>query len=145
MEDAPTFGEAAIVSPDRISAMNALALASDLLASAQERYARNDFSGAFEDSLNSVRAASAALLMQDGYVGDSLDATTAFLQKRYPGIFPVEEWLRLENTPIENGPGLYNMIFSAMGKFKKSREQVARQAIRVAGVFISAAQSEMGL
>ncbi len=145
MDERPAPGEAATVSPDRIGAVSSLQLASDLLLSAKERFERKDFEGAFEDSRNSVRASSAAIMLQDGYVSDSLDATIAFLSRRYPGVFPVEDWLRLESAPVENGPGLYNMLLSAMGSFKKTREQEAKSAIMVAGSFISSARSEMGL
>jgi len=145
MEEGLGFGEAAIVSPDRASAQNALRLASDLLSISRERFAEGDYPGAFEQSRNAIRMASAALLFKEGYLSDSLDATTAFLLKRYPGVFPVQEWLGLESMPAEGAPGLYNMILSAMGKIKKTGAQEAKEAILVAESFFMSAESELGL
>lgn len=143
MEELLGFNEAAIVSPNHTSAMNALRLASGLLLIARESLANKDYPAALEQSRNAIRMASAAILFRDGHVSDSLDATASFLLRRYPGVFPIEEWLNLESLGGENSPGLYNMIMSAMGKIKKTGEQEAREAVLVAESFATSAEMEL--
>jgi hypothetical protein len=145
MEEGPGLADAATVAPDWASALNALSLATDMLILAQERFSRGDYSGAFEYSRNAIRMASSSLLFRDGILSGSLEATVAHLMKHYPGVFPVDEWQRLEVIPATDSPGLYNMILSAMGKLKKTGEQEAKEAMKVAGSFITSANSEMGL
>jgi UTP-glucose-1-phosphate uridylyltransferase len=139
-----TAGGAAIV-PDRARAAGALSLASGMLAAAGESLQAGDFAHAVEESRNAIRMASYAVLLGDGVVVGTLEATTAALSSRHPGVFPLGEWAALEEAAVVETPGLYNMILTAMGMVKKTGEQEAREAIRVAGMFVTSAQSEMGL
>ena len=130
--------------PDMASAVFALERASYMLESARERFGRRDYPGAFEESRNAIRMASSAMLFRDGYVSENLETTVSYLVQRYPGAFPVEEWQRLEDVPMEDTPGLYNMILGAMGKIKKTGEQEAMEAMALADAFIGSARAEMG-
>jgi hypothetical protein len=129
--------------PDIARAMYAIDLASELLDSAREKYGKEDFRGAFEDCRNAMRLASSAVLFRDGFVSDSLEATASYLLQRYPGIFPVEEWYRMEESAFEGGYGLYYLLLKAAGKVRKTGEQEAAEALSVAGVFLESAMEEI--
>jgi hypothetical protein len=129
--------------PDMASALFALELASGMLDSARERFARQDYNGAFEESRNAVRMASSAILFRDGYVSDNLESTVSYLLQRYPGAFPVEGWQGLEDIPLEDTPGLFNMVLSAVGRLKKAGEQEASEALALAAAFVESAWAEM--
>jgi len=145
MDEMPSSPDAAIIAPNRIGAAGALRLASEMLSAARERLGARDYAGSIEESRNAIRMASSALLMQEGLVMGTLEATAAYISHHYPGAFPLQEWVALENMASETAPGLYSMILEAMGKVKKTDEQDAREAIRVAESFVSSAESELGL
>ncbi len=129
--------------PDTASAILALQLAAESLGEARARFSRRDYTAALELSRNAMRLASSALLFRDGCVCPTLESASSYLAWRYPGSFPLDEWERLESIPIEDSPGLYNMILSALGKLKKAGEQEATDALSAASIFIESARAEM--
>src|SRR4030042_4431011 len=82
--------------PDPSSAIFALRAASDSLASASELYDRKDYQEAFERSRDAIRLVSSALMFRDGCICGTLEASAPSLLERYPGMFPVGEWERIE-------------------------------------------------
>lgn len=128
--------------PDYGSAIVAISAASDLLALAREKLAREDAEGAMEGSRDAIRLASSAILFRDGYVSGSLEDTADYIAKKYPGLFPIEGWERIE---IASSPRvtLYKMFLSAMGKIKKPGRESAEEAIITAETFIESARSEL--
>lgn len=135
--------ETARSAPDSARAILAVRLASDVLDAARQRYELKDFEGALESSRDSVRLSSSALLFRDGYISDTLDGTLDYLSHRYPGVFPLEGWRRMESAIVGGGRGLYAILMEAFGKAKKAGEEDARDAIAVASAFLKSAQSEM--
>jgi len=138
-------GGAGVSAPNPAAALLALSAAADSLDAARERIARGDFPGAFSDSRNAIRFASSAVLLREGAMSDSAEGVAHLLATRFPGRFPIEDWLDIESIPEEDSPGLYNIILAAMGRLKKAGEQEAHYALTVAESFVRAAVSEMSL
>jgi hypothetical protein len=145
MDEGQGQADMAAVAPDRAGAAGALSLASRMLALSIERLEAGDYAGSVGESRNAIRLASSAMLMCDGVVVGSLEATAEYLARNHPGVFLVEEWVALEQAAAVETPGLYNMLLTAMGKVKKTGEQEAKEAMRVAEAFVSSAKSEMSL
>lgn len=140
MEEGALSRDFAKIEPDKTSALFALDLASEALLSARERFFRGEYRVSLEESRNAMRLASSALMFRDGYVGGSLDAAVFYISRRYPGMFPVEAWESVERIPVEDTPGLYNMVLSALGRLRKAGEKEARDAIVIAEMFLESAK-----
>ena len=128
--------------PDYASAMVALTAASDLLALARDKLAHDDIEGAIESSRDAIRLASSAILYRDGYVSGSLEDTEDYISKKYPGVFPVGDWDRIEITASPRVT-LYKMVLSAMGKIRPPDRSVAEEAVVIADTFIRTARHEL--
>src|SRR5262249_21390411 len=129
--------------PDHGGAMFALGLAVDMLQEAREMRESNDYHAALEDSRDAIRIACSAIMLRDGYVTDDFDKTVKYLLEHYDSLFPVREWERVEMTYLGEG-GLYNMLMRAMGRSKKTDDELVNEALSVAEKFISAATKELG-
>jgi uncharacterized protein (UPF0332 family) len=131
------------IRPDLAGAVFAISIASEMLNNARERFARSDYTGALEESRNSMRMASSALLLKNGHMAGSFEATAAYLSRCYPGRFPLRTWYRAETTVIHKQGGLYGMLAGAIGKATKNLQQDANDAINAADGFLDAVRREM--
>ena len=136
-EAADAVAELSRKQPDTVGAMLAIDAAIGILVSAKERLAHDDFEEAFLEAKHAMRMASSALLIRDGYLAASLDATVIYLSDKYPGMVPVGEWHEIENRVTGEGPGLLNLVVRLMGKTRKVDEADARSAVMLAGRFIA--------
>lgn len=130
--------------PDPQGAMVALATAAGLLESAQSGFARRDYDSSFTDARDSIRLASSAILMRDGYVATSLDATTYYLDGRYAGMLPLDSWTEME-TSFSGEAGMTSLLLRALGKNKKPDKENTEQALAVAGSFLTSVKSILGV
>lgn len=126
------------------SAIHAVNLARDMLKTAKERCLIKDYHSALEYSRNSIRIASSAVLIRDGYITDDFEKTVKYLTTRYDSRFPLREWEKVEMTYLGEG-GLYNIILKAMGKTKKSDDELVLEAISVAEKFVRSVRNELSL
>lgn len=124
--------------PDMQTALQAIQAASDLIDTASVSLEQGDHLAAFNSSRDAMRIAASALLFKDGYVVESLDATTEYLRKRYPDSFRFREWHWVETTVTGHGPGLLNMLIKATGNETGERE--AKRALDIAISFIEKAK-----
>jgi hypothetical protein len=123
--------------PDTTGARFAANAALDILAMARERLNNRDYQGAFRESKDAIRMASSALLLRDGYVASTFEATIRYIEERHSGQLPIEEWQYLENMLTGEGPGLLNLIVRFAGKNKKTGKQEASQAMAIAERFVA--------
>jgi len=130
---------------DPASAIFALKMASETLDVANEMYSRNDYNESFERSRDAIRLVSSALMFRDGYVSDTLEGSIAYLLERYPGMFPVEAWERIESFQSDHGTGILAFILRILGKVNKAGAQEAKDALRAASSFVDSARAEMVL
>jgi len=136
-EAADAVAELARKQPDTVGAMLAIDAASGILASAKERLAHDDFEEAFLEAKHAMRMASSALLIKDGFLATSLDATVHYISDKYPDMVPVEQWREMESRITGEGPGLLNLVIRLSGKTRKAGEADARSAVLLAGRFIA--------
>lgn len=142
-EAADAVAELARKQPDTVGAMLAIDAALGILASAKERLGRDDYGEAFLEAKHAMRMASSALLIRDGYLAASLDATVLYISDKYPDRVPVEQWREIESRVTGEGPGLLNLVIRLMGKVKEPDEADARSAVMLAGRFIASVNAIM--
>jgi len=130
--------------PDPAGATAALATASDLLESARDCYARGDYATAFTDARDCMRMASSAILMRDGYVATTLEASVAYLESRYAGKVPVDSWERMETAFPGETIGVMNALMSALGKSRKPDRENTGEALGAAERFLASARTIIG-
>jgi len=123
--------------PDTTGARFAANAALDLLAMARERLDNRDYVEAFRGSKDAIRMASSALLLNDGYVASTFEATLRCIEERHSGQLPIDEWQYLENMLTGEGPGLLNLIVRLAGKNMKTGKHEASQAIAIAERFVA--------
>ncbi|MFN7991242.1 MAG: hypothetical protein U0R44_03730 [Candidatus Micrarchaeia archaeon] len=132
------------VAPDLASAIYALDLASDTLRDAKEKFTSHDLQGALDGSRDAIRIASSALMFRDGYVTADFDRTVRFLRSKYDDQLPLRAWERVEMAYLGEG-GLYNMLLVALGKERKSDDDLVSEALSVAETFIIKARKELDI
>lgn len=125
--------------------MFALRMASETLEAANDLYSRKDYNEAFERSRDAIRLVSSALMFRDGYLSDTLEGSTTYLLERYPGMFPVDAWERIERFQTDHGTGILAFIFRILGKVNKAGAQEAKDALKAAASFVESARAEMVL
>ena len=135
-EAADAFSEIARKNPDIPSAMFAIDAASAILNAAREKFSHKNYKEAFQESKDAIRMASSALLIRDGYVASTFEATIMYIADRYQDRLPVDEWQHLESVLTGDGPGLLNLILRLTGKNKKTGEEEASQALTIAERFL---------
>lgn len=101
--------------PSRENALFALAVAADFLASAREKFEARNHEGALSDCKSCMRMAASALLYEDGYIAGSLETTIYYLEKRYAGMFPLEDWRIVERINPDRRGGLTEMLAKGLG------------------------------
>ncbi|MDD5171508.1 MAG: hypothetical protein PHF60_00545 [Candidatus ainarchaeum sp.] len=143
MDEGSLNNDIVSIQPDLAGAVFAINLASEMLNNARERFERKDYAGALEESRNSMRMASSALLLKNGHLAGSLEATIAYLSRYYPGRFPVRSWYKAETTVIRKGGGLYGMMVGVLDKATRDLEQEANDAINAADSLLDAVRREM--
>ncbi len=132
-----------VVSPDPLAAMLAMQAASDVLSSASERFGQGDYEDAFAGARDSMRLVSSALLLRDGYVAATLDATLSYLQFRYEGMLPLEAWAEAERT-LPAGP-LAGALAALLGRNKRIGREGTERALAAAESFFASARSLLGV
>lgn len=139
-------GEGLVASqPDSVGAMLALLAASDMLESAGLRLGNGDYEAALIDARDSMRLASSAVLLQDGYVATTLEATVSYLEWRYAGLLPLGPWLQMETAFPGRSAGLMSRLASLLGKNKKPDKDNTGQVLATAGSFISSVRAILGV
>lgn len=133
-----------VVSPDPLAAMLAMQAASDVLSSASERFGQGDYEDAFAGARDSMRLVSSALLLRDGYVAATLDATLSYLQFRYEGMLPLEAWAEAERT-LPAGPTLAGALAALLGRNKRIGREGTERALAAAESFFASARSLLGV
>jgi uncharacterized protein (UPF0332 family) len=134
-----------VIRPNPVGAVMALDAAADLLASASDKLAREDYEGAFSDARNSMRLVSSALLLRDGYVAVTLEATTSYLEERYTGLVPVEPWREMETAFPGETAGIMGRLLSTLGKNKRIDLESTEQALATARSFLRSARTILGV
>ncbi|MEW6748226.1 MAG: hypothetical protein AB1295_00775 [Candidatus Micrarchaeota archaeon] len=131
--------------PDHSSAMVALSAASDALATAKGLYGERRFQEAFESSRDAIRLVSSALMFRDGCICGTFGSSQAYLLERYPGMFPLEAWRRIEMFQDDYGSGPMAAISRILGKARTAGETEANEALRAATMFVDSARNELVL
>lgn len=119
--------------PDRLSAIHAVSVASNLVREARENYRRGDFMEAISTSKNAMRIASSAVLFRDGYISSTFEDTVLYLSRKYPGRFPLEKWKETESPSIA---GRFKSIIGG----RKLLEKEAGEAVETADKFVNQAR-----
>ena len=130
-----------VMQPDPLGAIAVLGTASDLLESARGGFARGDYEAAFTDARDSMRISSSAILIRDGYVATTLDATVSYLEERYAGTLPLDSWEQMETAFPAETMGVMGRLIGSLGKNKKPDKENTEHALAVAGAFLSSARA----
>lgn len=121
--------------PDMISALSAVEVASEMLLLASDMLKGGDYSGSLEQSRGALRVGASALLYKDGIIAQTFEATAEHIEKSYPKMFPLKDWQKIEKTVTGEGPGLLNLLIRASGKEAGVPE--AMHALNVATNFLN--------
>jgi uncharacterized protein (UPF0332 family) len=132
------------IAPDVTRAVFATELASEILQSARDKFDREVFEDAYHESRSSIRAAASAVLIKDGYVATSFEATYKYLSRNYPGKLSLGDWESLEKDSWVEERGLMYHLLSAIGIIKKTDKQQAKQALAAAEEFLSSVDMILG-
>ena len=132
------------IAPDPVGAMLAVSLASDMLDSARENLYKNDFDQTMENSLHSIRAAASAILLKQGHIASTFEATYGFLYSNFPHELSLDSWKSLETSSFGTNRGMAYSIFKTIGIIKKTDEQQAKQALKTAEKFLDSVQDILG-
>ncbi len=124
--------------PNTMGATFAIGAALDMLNSARERFEHREYKQSFAESKDAIRMAASALLLRDGYVASTMEATVNYLSEKYPDKLPVEEWQDMENFLTGNGHGLLNLLLKLLGKQRETSEEEARAVLAIAEKFLLA-------
>lgn len=132
----------AIIEPDLAGAVFAVSLAARMLDNARQHFARKNYPAALEESRNSIRMASSALMLRNGHMAGSLEAAIAYLSSNYPGQFQVHGWQRAETTVVDRKGGLYGMLASVAG-VTRNMEAEAAGVIGIAESFLDTVRRQL--
>ena len=132
------------IAPDPVGAMLAVSLASDMLDSARENLYKNEFDQTMENSLHSIRAAASAILLKQGCIASTFEATHSFLYSNFPHELALDSWEFMEKSSFGTNRGMAYFLFKAIGIIKKTDEQQAKQAIKTAEKFLASVQDILG-
>jgi len=133
----------AITEPDLAGAVFAIDLALRMLERAREQFARKNYLAALEESRNSIRMASSAIMLRNGHMAGNLDAAIAYLSRYYPGRFPLHGWQKTEAMAASRKGGLYGMLAAVVGSATRDLEGEAVGAIGTAESFLDAVRREL--
>lgn len=123
-------------SPDMARAMFAMDAALEIFDAAREKFNYGRYGEAFQESKGAIRMASSALLLRDGYVASTFEATAKYIADKYDDLLPVDEWWHIESMPNGDGPGILNLIIRLAGKNKETGEGKAGRALEIAERFL---------
>lgn len=130
--------------PDPLTAMLAMQTASDLLTSASQRFAGGDYAAAFADARDAMRMASSAVLLRDGYIASTLEASLAYLESRYSGMLPLEAWKDAESALVQESTAT-GRLAALLGRNKRTDRESTKNALAAAGSFLSSARDIIGV
>ena len=119
--------------PNRIKAIEAVNLASELLEQARIYFEEGNYEECMNRSRDAVRVASSALLFGDGFVASTFEDTLEYIKTRYPAKFPINDWMRLENVSIIDG---IKYLLLSREKKKEEARYALTTAERVVGAVI---------
>jgi len=136
MEEPPEAADFSRRNPDLASAYVAMDVATEMLNSAIDKYHHKTYGEAFIESRNSVRIAASALLLKDGFIASTFDATIRYLEPRYSNVLPLDSWSEIESIKAE-GEGIIYLFLKLIGKIKKPNRQQAKKAIITAEQFLN--------
>jgi uncharacterized protein (UPF0332 family) len=132
------------IAPDVTGAVLANELASELLQSAKDKFERSGFEEAYSESRSSIRAAASAVLLRDGYVATTFEATHRYLTTHYGQRLSLGDWESLEKDSWAESRGLMYRLLHAIGMIKKTDSQQAKHALTAAEEFISSVDAILG-
>jgi hypothetical protein len=127
-----------------LAAMLAMQTASDLLSSASQRLAAGDCAGAFTEARDAMRMVSSALLLRDGYMAGTLEASLSYLESRYSGLLPLEAWREAELT-VAQGSTVTGRFAALLGRNKRIDRKSTEGALAAALSFLSSARALLGV
>lgn len=145
MEEGSSNSDVISIEPDLAGAVLAVGMASEMLNRARECFANKDYSAALGEARDSMRLASSALMLRNGHMAGSLDATLDYLSHYYPGKLPLMSWYKAETAVVAKSGGLYNIMAVMLGKAVRDPEQEASNAMNAASTFLEAVRMEMEL
>lgn len=132
------------VLPDLAGAILATHIASEMLASAKEKYESMTYSDSFSDSRNAMRIAASAVLLRDGYVASTFEASYEYLSYHYKDRLSLASWYSMERTLWADGQGLICRLLQAVGLIKKMDKKQAKEAITTADKFLHSVSKIVG-
>ncbi|VVC04084.1 Uncharacterised protein [Candidatus Bilamarchaeum dharawalense] len=130
--------------PDLSRASFALDVAMYMLDTAKDKFNEKNYVAAFEESRNSVRMASSAILFRDGRVFKTLNQTMDYLDRTY-STFPIKEWKHLESIDLASGSGSYHVLLRLVRKIFNIEKHESKQALLLAWRFLDSTRGEFGL
>jgi uncharacterized protein (UPF0332 family) len=140
-EEAPDFTQ---IPPDLAGAAMAAELALEILESARGKLDTESYEDAYDGSRDSIRTAASALLMKDGYVASTFEATHSYISKHYPGRIHLGPWESMEKNSWGGNKGILYQLLKIIGIIKKTDEQQAKQAITAAEEFLATVNNIIG-
>ena len=131
------------IDPNMMRAISAINTAFSVLDNAVYKLKQRDFGGSVEESKIAMRFAASAILFHDGYIASTFESTKDYIEKTYPGRFPLDDWHEAEITITGEGPGLLNMIYRLSGELAEKKK--AEKFITSAEKFIGESMKLMGV
>jgi hypothetical protein len=121
----------------------ALALAAELLQSADRKNSESDYADVIALSRDCMRVASSAVLFLDDKVAPDLETSCTYLRERYGDAFQVSEWQEVERL---SGTGLAARVAGifGIGAGKERLQKDAEKALQSAARFFGAASAIVG-
>lgn len=143
MEELAESAEFAKRVPDFATALLASNLASEMLNSAREKYSKKTYDDTIIESRNAIRAAASAVLISDGYVASTFEATMKYLKRYYHTALPLDEWTEVEKNPVNENKGVMYVILKLLGRIKETDKKQAEKALMAAENFLTSARMIM--
>jgi len=132
------------VLPDLAGAVLATHIASEMLMSAKEKYEKRVYDDSVSDSRDAIRVAASAVLLRDGYVASTFEATYSYLSHHYQDRLSLEPWHSMEKSTWGDGQGIIYRILKAIGIIKQVDKKQAKEAIATAEKFLHSASEMVG-
>lgn len=130
--------------PDAFVGTYTLTLAENILYEAKQSFDDKTYDEALIKARNCIRITASAVLFKDGYVAQTLDASCSYLEKTYPGRFPVTDWKDMEDLPLSQENRIVDGFLKVIGALKdkeaKDKEKV-NMALNLATDFVERAKN----
>lgn len=132
------------VLPDLAGAILATHIASEMLVSAREKYGSRTYEDSVSDSRDAIRIAASAVLLKDGYVASTFEATYDYLLRHYKDRLSLTPWHSMEKSSWGDGHGIIYRILKVIGIIREVDKKQAKEAIATAEKFLHSVSQMVG-